>query len=67
MERDIKITFTLRINQETNAEIKTIAKEVGTSQNDLILIMISTGIKLYKEFIPYQRQELFRFLSQNPK
>ena len=62
-----KATFTLRIPQLVNEEIKALSNEIGISQNDLILMFVKLGMKIYKEFIPHQREELLHFLSQIQK
>lgn len=64
IERD---TFTLRIPIHINQKIRDASKEFGVSQNDYILFMVHLGMAIQQDFIPRQKEELLRFLSQNWK
>ena len=48
MERDKTITLTLRMPESTNAYLREKAREIGVSQNALILMLMNIGIKVYE-------------------
>lgn len=62
-----KDTFTLRLPSEKNKSIRELANNIGISQNSLILLFISCGLQSFREIIPHQAKEFYRWLSQNQK
>jgi len=63
MERE-QATFTLRIPEDKSERLKALSKEIGMSQNSLILAFIQIGLDSYEEAISLNQAEFRRFLSQ---
>lgn len=57
-------TFTLRIAQKENEEIKRLAKSLGMSQNALILLSVNLFKRSYADIISQNQSEFLLFLAR---
>ena len=60
------ITFTLRIQGNTNEQVQIMASKMGISQNSLIQMFIRVGLVTFGNLTDHQLAELDRVLSQSP-
>jgi len=61
---DDTVTFTLRLPESQNEEVKKTARQMRISQNDLIKILVNWGLSSLQKINQLQLQELSRVLSR---
>lgn len=65
MEKEVAV-FTLRLPVAVNETLQNKASEMGITQNALIKVFISMGMKWFDEVTPPEALEFLRSPSQNP-
>ena len=59
-----KEAFTFRIPAHINDKIKNLSREIGISQNALILLFVYTGLEAFGNISHLQKAEFDRILAQ---